>query len=173
LNAPLALRATAWAPSRCSPGIMVYPIIVHTAYTDTRKRALGIAGRRGRGANGWRRCCFGRGVVTTAHAGNQKPVPAVEEANEWSRVRPAVFISLCDAVAGIDRKRGRSGLAALPHVKTNCKGTRQRTPGKENRCQPWERLKNRATIGEWSFVSLGSARRPQAPVYLKHRFNNS
>jgi hypothetical protein len=40
---------TAWAPSRCSPGIMVYPVIVHTAYADTRKRALGIAGGRGRG----------------------------------------------------------------------------------------------------------------------------
>ncbi len=41
------MRATAWAPSRCSPGIMVYPVIVHTAHADTRKRALGIAGECG------------------------------------------------------------------------------------------------------------------------------
>ena len=28
---------------------MVYPVIVHTAYADARKRALGAAGGRGRG----------------------------------------------------------------------------------------------------------------------------
>jgi hypothetical protein len=27
----------------------VYPVIVHTAHADTRKRALGAAGERGRG----------------------------------------------------------------------------------------------------------------------------
>ena len=35
------------------------------------------------GASGWRRCCFGRGVVTAAHAGGKSsPVPAVTEAKE-------------------------------------------------------------------------------------------
>ena len=69
---------------------MVYPVIVHTASTDTRKRALGIAGRRGPGANGWRRCCAMK--------------------------------------------------------------SQQRTPGKQDPCQPWERL---AASG---LTAIGSAR---------------
>jgi len=71
---------------------MVYLVIVHTAYADTRKRALGKAGYGGRGK--WLAALPCHENLTTRQRtpGNQKPVPAVEEGNEGSRVRPAVFI---------------------------------------------------------------------------------
>ena len=98
LNAPLALRATAWAPSRCPPGNgfpghRPYGLHRHTEMRSGHSRSARA------GANGWRRCCAMKSPQRSH--GQTRPAPAVEEANEWRRIRPAVFISPCSTVAGI------------------------------------------------------------------------